>query len=96
MASTLGADEGGELDHEAGAGVQIVVRKDFVEGEVVEVLDQLGVGDLQGRDVAGEQLVVVLVCGVADRHEVGLSGECAEIRAGRPAPASGVPRVRWS
>ena len=33
----------------------------LVEGEVVEDLDQLGIGDLEGRDVAGEQLVVVLL-----------------------------------
>ena len=58
----------GELHHEPGAGVEVGVLEHFVEGEVVEDLDQFGVGDRQGRDVAGEQLVVVLLRGIADRH----------------------------
>jgi hypothetical protein len=46
-----------EVGDAAAEGLQ-----DLVEGDVVEVLDQLGVGDREGRDVSGEQLVVVCLC----------------------------------
>jgi hypothetical protein len=49
-----------------GPGVEATVAKDLVEGEVVEALDELGVGLRERRDPAGEQLVVVAPCGVAD------------------------------
>ena len=43
-------------------------REHFVEGEVVEHLDQLRVGDLQRRHVAGEQLVMIVLRRFTDRH----------------------------
>jgi hypothetical protein len=62
------ADERRELHHEPGPGAEPAALEHFVEGEVVEDLDQLRVGDRQGRDVTGEQLVVVLPRSVADSH----------------------------
>jgi hypothetical protein len=50
----LGGDHGGELDDQAGAGVEVALGEYLVEGEVVEVLDQLGVGLGEGGDVPGE------------------------------------------
>ena len=40
----------------------------FVEGEVVEVLDELGVSLRQGRDVTREKRVVIPLGFLADRH----------------------------
>ena len=54
------------MDHEAGAGVEPAVGEDVVEGEVVEHLDQLRVGDDEGGAVVGEELVVVAAGGLAD------------------------------
>ena len=68
FAERLGADERRELHHEPGADVKAAGAERLVEGEVVEDLDQLRVGDLQRRDVAGEQLVMVLLRGFADGH----------------------------
>ena len=64
----LGGDHRRELHHQPGPGVEVAVAQALVEGEVVEVLDQLRVGDGQRRDVAGEQLVVVLLR-LGARHE---------------------------
>ena len=55
----LAGDQRGELHHQPGPGVEAALAQHLVEGEVVEVLDQLGVGLREGRDVAREQLVVV-------------------------------------
>jgi hypothetical protein len=60
-------DDRGELDHQPGAGVQIAVLQHLVEGEVVEDLDQLGVGDLERRDVTGKQFVVIALRSLTDR-----------------------------
>ena len=54
LTQRLAGDEGRELHHEPGPGVEAGVPERLVEGEVVEDLDQLGIGNLQGRDMAGE------------------------------------------
>jgi hypothetical protein len=51
MAQRLGCNHRRELDHQPGSGVQIAVTEHLVEGEVVEGLDELGVGHRQGGDV---------------------------------------------
>ena len=62
LAQGLAGDHRRELNHQPGPGVQIAVTEHLVEGEVVEGLDELGVGHRQGGDVAGKKLVVVLAC----------------------------------
>jgi hypothetical protein len=47
LAERLAADERRELDHQPGPGVEAAVPENLVEGEVVEDLDQLRIGDLQ-------------------------------------------------
>ena len=56
LAQGLARDHGGELHHQPGPDVQAAVGDDLVEGEVVEYLDQLGVGPREGRGVVGKQL----------------------------------------
>ena len=68
LAQGLTGNHRRELDHQSGPGVQIAVPEHFVEGEVVEDLDELGVGHRQGGDVAGKQLVVVLVRRVSNSN----------------------------
>ena len=70
LAQRLAADERRELHHEPGPGVEAAVPEHLVESEVVEYLDQLGIGDPQGRDVAGKQLIMVLLRGLADAHQI--------------------------
>ena len=67
----LAGDHRRELDHEPGPGVEAAIAEDFVQGEVVEVLNELRVGLRERRDVTGEQLVVVASCYVASRRERG-------------------------
>jgi hypothetical protein len=55
LAQALAGDQR-RLHHQPRPGVQIAVAQDLVEGEVVEVLDQ--VGDRERGHVAGEQFVV--------------------------------------
>ncbi|MFZ2048394.1 MAG: hypothetical protein WAV12_30710 [Trebonia sp.] len=52
LAERLAADESRELDHQPGPGVEAAVPQHLVEGEVVEDLDQLRIGDLQRGDAA--------------------------------------------
>jgi hypothetical protein len=47
LAERLAADESRELHHQPGPGVEAAVPEHLVEGEVVEDLDQLRIGDLQ-------------------------------------------------
>jgi hypothetical protein len=64
----LAGDHGCQLHHEPRPGVQVPVTQHLVERKVVEVLDQFGIADLQGRDVAREQFVVILLCPFAESH----------------------------
>jgi len=47
LAERLAADESRELHHQPGPGVEAAVPENLIEGEVVEDLDQLRIGDLQ-------------------------------------------------
>ena len=80
LGNRLAGDHRGQLDHQPGPAVEPAVLKDLVEGEVVEVLDQLRVGDGQRRDAAGEQLVMVLP-GFRGRHDAPL--DCYAVHYGR-------------
>jgi hypothetical protein len=68
FAQRLAADECRQLHHEPGPGIEPGVPERLVEHEAVEDLDQLRVGSVQGGDVAGEQLIVVVLRGFADSH----------------------------
>jgi hypothetical protein len=48
LAECLAANERRELHHEPGPGAEPAVPEHLIEGEVVEDLDQLRIGDLQG------------------------------------------------
>lgn len=63
-----------EYRHDPGFGVELALRKDLVEGEVVEDLNQLRVGYLQSGLVVGKQIFVVPVGRFADFH--GAAGCC--------------------
>jgi hypothetical protein len=68
-----GRQDGGQLNKEAGVQVDAVVQvrgvgEDLVEGEVVEICDELGIGPGQRGVALAEKLVVVGLRGVADRH----------------------------
>ena len=76
LAERLDTDEGRQRHHEPGPGIQAAVLEHLIEGEVVEDLDQLRVGDLQSRYVAGKQLVVVPPLGA---DPVAASGRSAQI-----------------
>ena len=96
LTQRLAADERRELHHQPGPGVQLAVLQYLVEGEVVEYLDQLRVGYREGRDVAGEQLLVVLAGGFADSHPAHSPPGCGTRRtvtACEPAPVT-EPTIR--
>src|SRR5215216_5505821 len=54
LAERLRGDQRGELRHQTCPAVEVALAEHLVEGEVVEVLDQLGVGARTRRDVAGK------------------------------------------
>src|SRR5450432_1305490 len=62
LAHRLAGDDRCELDHQPGPNVQIAVTEHLIEGEVVEDLDQFGVGHRSRGDVAGKKFIVVLLC----------------------------------
>ena len=66
--------------------VVVSVGEDLVEGEVVEHLDELRVGDLQFRLVVGEQPLVVLAGRLRDAHD--LAFPCPDRYPGSPAALS--------
>jgi hypothetical protein len=68
LAEGLSGDQRGELDHQPSAGVQVAVPEHFVEGEVVEILDQFRVGGGERRDVSGKEFLVISARRVADGH----------------------------
>ena len=51
LAQRLGGNHRRELNHQPDAGVQIGMTEHLVKGEVVEGLDQFGVGLRQAEDV---------------------------------------------
>ena len=68
LTDRLAGDDRRQLHHQPGAQVEAGVAQDFVEREVVEHLDQLGIGDRQCRYVTWKEFVVVALRGFADRH----------------------------
>jgi hypothetical protein len=44
------------------------VTEHLIEGEVVEDIDQLGIGHRQGGDVAGKQFVMIFLCMFIGSH----------------------------
>jgi len=70
FADRLAGDDGGQLHHEARSGLKGRVPHHFVEGPVVEQLDQLRVADLQRRPVIGKHRVVIALGCNANGHGV--------------------------
>lgn len=78
LSERLGSNEGRKLDHQPGPHVQTAMKKDLVEGEIIEGFDELRVGYRQGGDVSGKQLVMVLL-----RSLIGFHG-CFSFNSGLP------------
>ena len=91
--SACAGDDRRELEHEPEADVHAAVAEDLIEGEVVEDLDQLGVGHRQGGDVIGEQFVVVLLRSISDSHRATQApsggGDKGPVTGGLPEPPCG-------
>ena len=64
----LAGDEGRQLRHEAGSGVEPPFAQHLAKRPVVEDLDQLRVGDFQHRLMIREQLVVMALRHLTDSH----------------------------
>ena len=82
FADSLACDHCRKLNHEPRAGIKIAAAKHFIECEIVEDFDEFRISHRQGRYVAGEQFIVILLCLCVGSHVSVLNLEIECLRGG--------------